>query len=334
MFPLWIFGVIIVIFSIFVKVIGTVIQKISHKKKNGKKYCRNIYWVAGFTLTVSGSFIDLAALALAPQSLIASLGGLTLVVNVLIARMILGEVLKRKQYIATVTILSGTILTVLYAPKLGKDKSIEEVKDIFESVRFLLYIIMAGGVLLTVRYFNWHLGDEYEKTKSILVPISSGMMAAQNMFFGKILMTMVRYSIENTTAEVFKNYIFYMTLGILIFTIIMYTRWLNNALEKHRITLVYPVTKCVWILTSIFAGLFVLQEDFKKAKSENEEGYKDGDEILYGLGIVFIILGLIYYAHLEDVEELSIRDSKTREEESDSLGEVIEEELEVVVGDG
>ena len=197
MFPLWIFGVIIGVFSIFIKVMGTVIQKISHKKKGGKKFCKNIYWVGGFTLTVSGSFIDLAALALAPQSLIASLGGLTLVANVIIARIVLDEVLKKKQYITTAVILLGTTFTVLFAPKIEKEQTIEDVKDMYESGRFFLYIGLVGSIILIIRWTNWYYDKRegsFEKIRSILVPISSGMIAAQNMFFGKIMMTLVRYA--------------------------------------------------------------------------------------------------------------------------------------------
>ena len=74
--------------------------------------------------------------------------------------------------------------------------------------------------------------------------------------------------------------------------------------------MVVPITKSVWILTSIFAGIFVMGENFQNKDTinidESSEDFsiiqKNGNPILFSIGIVLIISGLIVHAYLEDVQ--------------------------------
>jgi uncharacterized membrane protein len=63
---------------------------------------------------VIGSAADFVALSFAPQSLVAPLGALTMVSNVIFAPLILREHVTTKDLIATFIILSGSVLAVAF----------------------------------------------------------------------------------------------------------------------------------------------------------------------------------------------------------------------------
>ena len=136
----WFFGLILGFFAIFIKVLGTNLQKLSHRNEERTQF-RNIHWVSGMALIAIGSIMDMVALTFAPQSMIASLGGLTLVVNIGIAKLLLGETMRKLQYGTTLIIMIGTTLTVIYAPRTEVENDIKQIKEMYESSRFIVYII-------------------------------------------------------------------------------------------------------------------------------------------------------------------------------------------------
>jgi uncharacterized membrane protein len=62
-----------------------------------------------------GSLFDFAALAFAAQSIVAPLGSLTLVSNILFAPLLLDERVARRDVIATLGIVAGSIVSVVFA---------------------------------------------------------------------------------------------------------------------------------------------------------------------------------------------------------------------------
>lgn len=306
---LWFVGLIIASLSIFIKVLGTNLQKFSHKNEE-RTYFRNFHWVSGLTLVILGSFTDLAALVFTSQSSIASLGGLTLVTNIYIAKLLLGEIMRKIQYFTTFIIIIGTTLTIVYSPKDEKDNDIEQMKKIYRSNSFIIYIIIISILISIIRFFNYKFNksEEHKKLRSILIPISSGIIGAQNLFFGKSLVKLISFSIENKTIEVFSDYLIYINLLCLVLTIFCHVKWINEALKEFHSTLVVPINKSVWIIVAIIAGIFVMKEDFKKDDDEEGESGENVQEkvsyqIAFYCGIIIIILGLILHAYFEKHDE-------------------------------
>ena len=322
----WVYGLILAGFSIFIKVLGTNLQKLSHRNKT-KSYCNNIHWIFGITLTIIGSLLDMGALALAPQSMIASLGGLTLVVNICVAKLLLGEIMRKVQYFTTLVIIIGTTLTIVYAPRREADNDIDSIKRMYESPNFIVYIIFIGLVISVIRIFNYFFNKSttHRRLRGIIIPISSGMIAAQNMFFGKTFGRLVSFSIENKSGEVFKDYIIYINIACLIFTIYNHIKWINEALKEFPSTLVVPINKSAWIIISILGGIFVMGEDF--GSEENPET-KIGVQIGFISGILLIVIGLSFHSYFEK----EITHEELEEEvdiEMDSV-EIIEIEIEII----
>ncbi len=312
----WFYGLVIAFFSIFFKVFGTNLQKLSHRNKD-RSYFKNIHWVSGLLLIVSGSFIDMVALALAPQSMIASLGGVTLVVNVGIAKVLLGEVMRKIQYFTTLVIIIGTTITVIYAPRRESENDIYKIKKMYTSSTFVIYISLIGIMLLLIRTLNYFLkkSNTYPKLRSILIPISSGTIAAQNMFFGKTFGKLIIFSIENNTFELLTDYIIYLNILCLVFTIISHIKWINEALKEFNSTLVVPINKSVWIVISIMAGILVMGEGFaiEEDDSSDEPETDVGNKLAFIIGIIIIIFGLIFHSYFEKGTHKVLEESEVEE---------------------
>lgn len=316
---LWIIGLVLGSFSIFLKVLGTNLQKLSHKNKE-RSYFRNIHWVAGFALVIIGSVLDMTALAFAPQSLIASLGGFTLVVNIGVAKLLLGEAMRKIQYGTTLVIVGGTLLTIVYSPKTEANNDVNDIKKMYESYNFIVYGIFTIFIIGSIRILNYFFrkSDSHKRLRSILVPISSGTIAAQNMFFAKTFMRLLSHSIEYKTTEVIKEYIIYINLVCLIFCLVSHVKWLNEALKEFKSTLVVPINKSSWIIVSILAGIFVMGEGFvvENDSSEDEQEDTSIDQFMFVIGIITIIFGLILHSLFErvqteehiEIEEISLEE--------------------------
>lgn len=71
-------------------------------------------WRVGLGLVFFGSLADFAALSFGPQSLVAPLGSLTLVSNVIFAPLLLKETIGHWDVLATVLIVLGSSVAVIF----------------------------------------------------------------------------------------------------------------------------------------------------------------------------------------------------------------------------
>jgi drug/metabolite transporter (DMT)-like permease len=101
------------------------------------------------TLMIVGSVADLISFGFAPMSLLAPIGALTLVVNMLIAPCFLKEKLSTRDVVFTLIICVGTIVCICFGSKEEGAYSIETLMDLYTHPPFVIFaiflaIIMAG----------------------------------------------------------------------------------------------------------------------------------------------------------------------------------------------
>ena len=77
-------------------------------------YLKNCRWLVGFVIYIVGNLINACALGLAPQSIITPLASINLVSNTAMAPFFLGERLTKEDIIATVIILTGCSIAVVF----------------------------------------------------------------------------------------------------------------------------------------------------------------------------------------------------------------------------
>ena len=131
----WIVGCCIALFAAVSSNIGLNLQRLSHlenqyvdpfakhkrlkPKSETAGCCARPRWVLGISLMIVASIADFAALSFAAQSLVASLGSLSLVANALIAPLILREKISSREWKAIGLICVGDACCILF----GQHKS-------------------------------------------------------------------------------------------------------------------------------------------------------------------------------------------------------------------
>ncbi|ETO28613.1 hypothetical protein RFI_08517 [Reticulomyxa filosa] len=90
---------------------------IAEDDKDQPSYVFDTLWLIGLFLQVIGAIFDFVALGFAPQSVVAPLGSLTLVVNVCLAPIMQNEIPSKRVIFSTFVIVIGCIITVVFSAK-------------------------------------------------------------------------------------------------------------------------------------------------------------------------------------------------------------------------
>eukprot|EP01065_Artemidia_motanka_P024944 TRINITY_DN2987_c0_g2_i2.p1 TRINITY_DN2987_c0_g2~~TRINITY_DN2987_c0_g2_i2.p1 ORF type:complete len:440 (+),score=186.65 TRINITY_DN2987_c0_g2_i2:80-1399(+) len=147
-------GVCLGVTSKAVASLGLVLQKLAHvrnasrPKDERRGYCANPLWLCGFLVYFSGNLIGIAALTLAPQTIIAAMDALVPVFNAVYAPRILGEEVQLRDWGVNAVILAGVALVVSFGPR--PDEEDREVEEQFDMLFQLPYVAYAATVLVAV----------------------------------------------------------------------------------------------------------------------------------------------------------------------------------------
>ena len=110
-------GVIAALVGSSVLAFGMAGQRYAHVKittKNpGAPYVCEPLWIVMFALFIVGNFGDAIALSFAPQSVVTPLGSMSLVWNVVVARLLLGERLGLLSGVGCLAVIAGVVLIVI-----------------------------------------------------------------------------------------------------------------------------------------------------------------------------------------------------------------------------
>lgn len=131
----WRDGVLLCLLASTLSSLGIVIQKYAHNQSleeakalqsssdcsevevsNWRFYFRSS-WIGGFLIWIIAQFLNMCAMGLAPQTMLSCFGSWTIICNVLIARVILGELISTGECLGLLGILMGVVFVILGAPR-------------------------------------------------------------------------------------------------------------------------------------------------------------------------------------------------------------------------
>lgn len=144
---LWGVGIGLSAFASFLSALAYNLQKLSLMRSR-KAPIRQPLWVLAMALRALASGIDLVALGLAPQVLIAALGSATIVFNEILASTMLGEHVGLRHCLASLAMVAGCALTVGFGEKGSPDYAVEDLLALFSSERMTIYAIAVICILL------------------------------------------------------------------------------------------------------------------------------------------------------------------------------------------
>jgi len=142
---MWIIGVLLSLGASFLSCTGILTQKKSNSMST--KCRRTLVWFCGLVCMICGALGDLVAFGFATQSLLAPLGGSTIVFNALMAPCFVGEVVSVTDIFATGVILVGCTLTVMFGDHSEQNFTVNELFEYYHQPTVVAYFVAIAGVM-------------------------------------------------------------------------------------------------------------------------------------------------------------------------------------------
>ena len=325
----WILAVFLAALASFISNLGVNLQKLHHIRARGTSaspsasssssslsssshpstsppplptahYSASLLWRLGLLLIVFGSLFDVAALGLGAQSLVAPLGSLTLVSNILCAYLLLKERVTRYDIMCTGLIIGGSTFAVAFGKKEEEAFSIDDLFSFFTRPAFIVYATLV--VLFSIAcYTRLHRLEllELEEGKGSLAylrqrsthrfyyPALAGTIGAQSVLFAKCSMELLSntWSPSSPTARsMFWRWQTYLVLTCMFTSIFLQIKYLNEGLRRFSSTYSIPVFQAFWILISVVSGLIFYKE---------YEGFEALDAALFTFGVIVTVVGVV-----------------------------------------
>ncbi|XP_006520118.1 NIPA-like protein 2 isoform X1 [Mus musculus] len=232
------FGVLLAILGNLVISISLNIQKYSHlhlaQKEHPKPYFKSVLWLSGVLLTALGETGNFAAYGVAPITLIAPLGCMS----------VTGMTLA----------FAGTYLLVNFAPNVTQAISARTVQYYFVGWQFLVYVILEILVFCILLYFHKRKGMKHIVVLLTLV----ALLASLTVISVKAVSGMITLSVTGKMQLTYA--IFYIMLVIMIASCVFQVKFLNQATELYTMTTVVPVNHVFFTTSAIIAGIIFYQE--------------------------------------------------------------------------
>ncbi|KAL2912458.1 hypothetical protein HK105_208030 [Polyrhizophydium stewartii] len=138
------------------------------KELNFGSLLRNPAWMLGMLVFIFGNFLNFIALQFAAQSLVAPLGSISLVVNVIIAPLLNNEKWTYKDVIGVVLIVGGSSMTVAFAGVNSKDYNLCVLLALFRRIPTIVFLVVTAvlvtAVFLTIVIIEKNLDIAEEPT--------------------------------------------------------------------------------------------------------------------------------------------------------------------------
>jgi uncharacterized membrane protein len=259
---------------------------------------RNAYhkftlWWTGLFLIVGGAIADFAALTFSPQSLVAPLGSLTLVSNILVAPWVLKEVVTTRDIISTLIIVSGCIISVAFAAHVDVVYSLDSLFSFFLHWTFIIYACLVIGFLIcTITLINHfesieHDPIRYTPTKEtwhrLAYPAAAGTIGAQSVLFAKCLIEMIVNAFQHRGLFLTRWQGYFVVVALVV-CIVLQIKWLNDGLLRFDSAYEVPIFQAFWVVLSVVSGMVFFSE--WKTMSMLQLG-------LFLVGIIVTVTGVI-----------------------------------------
>lgn len=270
--------------------IGLNLQKVAHAKLQVKHadgetgevtcsiYLKSQLWIFGLLLVIAASVLDFVALGFAPQTIIAPLGALNLMLNIVVIPLMQGVFPTWKDACGMMVAFAGAVICVIFASH--SDDQFHELSDVFAvygTPNFWIYAIVCTvwgliGYYFIIKYdrIRTEVGAsneaymKHQKCHRFLLASNAGMVGAQSVLFAKstatLFMIMVRPDKGGYDGEMFRHFQTYLIVGMMFVTIVLQLKWLNDGLQRFSSMYTVPVFQAFWIIVSVAGGMICYSE--------------------------------------------------------------------------
>ena len=220
----------------------------------------------GAILFATGGILNFVSFGYAAQSLLASLGSVQFISNVVFGRLVLGEVVVLKTWIATGVICFGNIFIVCFANRTSKDYTANDLRRAYSIGGYKFYCLAMLVLLFFVNRCYKSLGEaiakgsaaervntnRYKTVQALCYALISAILGTQQMLQAKCLSELLRLSAEGQNQ--FQNPFLYAVLFIYCVATVFWLYRMNIALKRWDGLFIIPVLQVFWLVFTILSG--------------------------------------------------------------------------------
>jgi hypothetical protein len=305
--PIWI-GIALGLLSVFLIVVGLVIQRYALSRVPREEIFygirwvlrRDVVWLAGLTVYFTANVFYTIALAFTPASLLATLVATIVPLNALTSRVVLGETLEAVDMQGGVLIMLGIALAAYAAPYTSDDYTAEKLEALLlapQSIYFfavlLLFLITLATTVLVYEHSQLpqqgsaprsrHGSQRMPRLRSIMpfaYPIVVGLLESIVQVAQKGGSSMLALTLAGQSQM--DHVVFSSMIGVWLFASLTVVWWLRKGLANLPATRLLPIEYGTFTSASVMAGLLVYDEQRFVSKDHLQ---------LMVVGVVLVALG-------------------------------------------
>ncbi|RDD46202.1 NIPA-like protein 2 [Trichoplax sp. H2] len=241
------------------------LQKYAHnrlKDFEDQNYLKSKIWWLGMILLVSGEFGNFIAYGFAPATIVAPLGAMTIVANVVIAHVFLKELLRVRDLFGIVLVVVGAFLIVNFAGRKNPILNGAQLGQLLLKVPFIIYLTSETILFIVLFFMEWR----YKKHNVFVLLIMASLLASLTIITAKGVSSMMALTLSGHSQ--FNQPILYVFVIILGATAALQIKFINLALAYNDVSVVVPVNYVFFSLSAIMAGIMYYNE-FGSARGIN-----------------------------------------------------------------
>jgi len=243
-------------------------------------------WRIGMTIFVTGSLVNFSSFAFAAQSLLAALGTVQFVSNVVFAKCVLKEQLTYRIFIATGIIIFGLVTAIRFSNHASEEYTTRDLIALYDrTYLFFLLAVVISLITLHLIYVKYTDSESIGVVlwgSDIIRPASYAIISAtvgtQSVLQSKCIAELIKASIkgQNQLGEWF--------LYVIVLTFIVglgfWLHRMNAALKKFDGLIIIPLLQVFWTTSAILQGGVYFKE-FEKFSPLQTVGFCSGVIIVF-----------------------------------------------------
>eukprot|EP00002_Diphylleia_rotans_P002214 TRINITY_DN11380_c0_g1_i1.p1 TRINITY_DN11380_c0_g1~~TRINITY_DN11380_c0_g1_i1.p1 ORF type:complete len:473 (+),score=114.53 TRINITY_DN11380_c0_g1_i1:70-1488(+) len=312
----WLVGVVLNIIGSVMINLGTNLMKLSHNLNekvdiaNQKPSHRNPKWLAALAVFIVGNILNFSSFGFAAQSMLAAMGSIQFVSNVIFGIYILKETVTRRVVLATSLILFGNVFCVVFAAQGTDSPDASELMNYFIRASFVAYLIfVAAATIVFVFLYNKELHRKLsskDQRPSRVLPLyyaaASGIGCSLGVLCAKSISILLKLSVEGDNQ--LDNPFTYALIAALVALIITWMKRLNRGLQLFDALLIIPMLQVFWTTFSIISGGIFFDEFASQ---------KPYETCLFFFGVLIVMAGVFSLSPTQDEGVILLDDSEFTE---------------------
>lgn len=232
-----------------------------------RRYFRE--WAIGMLLFAGGNVLNFLSFGYAAQSMLAPLGSIQFVSNLLFALIFARDTVSRNSLTSIGVIAIGCTLIVLFGSHHSQHYTAKELVAMYRPLPYVLYLSIGASLvvlfyillLVSKRRARRPTGEEHKIWAFLLLvsySVFSALPGSQAVLFSKSLSSLARATASGSSQAA--HWYTWVLVPLFIGTAMWWVTRLNKGLQTFPPVVLVPTMQCAWMMFAVISGLIYFDE--------------------------------------------------------------------------